>query len=151
VHLISGGGTGAPLMKALLDQGYTVSTGVVNVLDDDFESAKDLRVPLVAEVPFSQISEEAHRQNLQLIEESSMVVVSPFPVGPGNFRNLEAAKIALESGKQVVLVRPKDGPGIDFLGGKADSFINALIVSGAKTTEDLGRYLREVSKGRDES
>jgi len=141
VHLISGGGTGGPIMKALLDQGYSVSTGVVNVLDDDFVSANDLHIPVVAEVPFSQVSEEAHTENLRLISESSFVVISSFPVGPGNFKNLEAAKVALNSGKKVFIVRPKDVPSMDFVGGKADALIANLITSGATITEDISEVL----------
>jgi iron complex transport system ATP-binding protein len=141
VHVISGGGTGGPIMKALHDQGYSVSTGVVNALDDDFESARDLHIPVAAEVPFSQVSEEAHSENLRLISESSFVVVSSFPVGPGNFRNLEAARTALESGKKVFIVRPKDVTGIDFVGGKADALIASLIASGATVTEDVSEVL----------
>lgn len=149
VHLISGGGTGGPLMKILLDHGYTVSTGVVNVLDDDYVSAKDLKVPVVAEVPFSQISDDAHAQNLGMIKESSLVVVSAFPVGPGNFKNLEAAKSALDAGKEVIVLRPNTGPPIDFVGGRADSFIKGLIAAGASPTDDLGRTLKELSEGRE--
>jgi iron complex transport system ATP-binding protein len=148
VHLISGGGTGGPTMKALHDQGYSVSTGVVNVLDDDFVSAKDLHIPTVAEVPFSQVSEEAHSENLRLISESSFVVVSSFPVGPGNFRNLEAAKAALDSGKRVFIVRPKDVPSIDFVGGKADALIAGLITSGATVTEDISKVLVGIPERR---
>jgi len=148
VHLISGGGTGGPIMKALHDQGYSVSTGVVNVLDDDFVSAKDLHIPTVAEVPFSQVSEEAHSENLRRISESSFVVVSSFPVGPGNFRNLEAAKAALDSGKKVFIVRPKDVPSIDFVGGRADALIAGLITSGATVTEDISKVLVEFPERR---
>jgi iron complex transport system ATP-binding protein len=148
VHLISGGGTGGPIMKAMHDQGYSVSTGVVNVLDDDFVSAKDLHIPTVAEVPFSQVSEEAHSENLRLISESSFVVVSSFPVGPGNFRNLEAAKAALDSGKRVFIVRPKDVPSIDFVGGKADALIAGLITSGATVTEDISKVLVGIHERR---
>lgn len=131
VHLLCGGGTGGPLMKALADAGYSVSAGVLNVLDSDYESAKDVRIPVVAETPFAPIGPESHAENLRMMEESSIVVVSPFPVGPGNFRNLEAAKCALESGKRVLVVVPSDLSSIDFVGGKASEFIKGLISSGA--------------------
>ena len=131
VHLLCGGGTGGPLMKALTDAGYSVTAGVLNVLDSDFESAKDLRIPVVVEAPFSQIGPEAHAENLRMVQESSAVVVSPFPVGPGNFRNLEAARHALEQGKRVFVVVPKEFPSIDFVGGRASEFIKGLISSGA--------------------
>ncbi len=135
VHVISGGGTGSPIMQLLHDRGYGVSTGVINVLDSDYETARERHVPAVAEVPFSQVSEDAHEQNMNLIRESSCVIVSRFPVGPGNLRNLEAARDALKSGKRVVVVSPSGGPPIDFVGGRADRIISEMISSGATVVE----------------
>ncbi|MCS7116679.1 MAG: ABC transporter ATP-binding protein, partial [Nitrososphaerales archaeon] len=47
VHLICGGGSGASLMKLLVDIGYDVSVGVLNVLDTDHEVAQSLNLPVV--------------------------------------------------------------------------------------------------------
>lgn len=137
VHVICGGGTGGPVMKALLEGGYAVSAGVLNVLDSDYENATDLRIPVVAEVPFAQVSSESHAENIRLIEESSIVIVTPFPVGPGNLRNLEAAEKALALGKKVVVMLPPDGVDLDFVGGKATEAIKRLISSGAVTAKDV--------------
>ncbi len=131
VHLLCGGGSGGPLMKTLFDNGYSVSTGVLNVLDSDYEIANELHIPVVAEVPFAQISDEAHTENLRLLNEASFVIVSPFPVGPGNFKNLEAAEKALDMGKRVVVITPSDPEAIDFVGGKATTFVKNLINRGA--------------------
>lgn len=131
IHLLCGGGTGGPFMKALVDHGYSVSAGVLNVLDSDYENARDLRVPVVAEVPFAQISDETHEENIRLVGESPFVLVTRFPVGPGNFKNLEAARYALEIGKKVFIVSPETGVAIDFVGGNADTSIRGLIASGA--------------------
>ncbi|MBU1158165.1 MAG: ABC transporter ATP-binding protein [Candidatus Thermoplasmatota archaeon] len=131
VHLLCGGGSGGPLMKTLFDNGYSVSTGVLNVLDSDYEIANELHIPVVAEVPFAQISDEAHMENLRLLNEASFVIVSPFPVGPGNFKNLEAAENALVMGKRVVVIMPSDAGAIDFVGGKATTFVKNLISRGA--------------------
>jgi iron complex transport system ATP-binding protein len=131
VHVLCGGGTGGPVMKLLLDSGYSVSTGVLNVLDSDYQNANDLHLPVVAEVPFSQISPEAHAENMKLIDQAEYVIVSPFPVGPGNISNLEAAASALASGKKVFVIAAPAGHGIDFVGGRADSLIKGLISSGA--------------------
>ncbi len=146
-HVISGGGTGSPIMKALHDHGFGVSAGVVNVLDDDYLSAQELHIPVVAEVPFSQVSEEAHRENLRLIGQSSLVVVSSFPVGPGNIRNLEAVEAALAQGKRVLIVRPNDTRAIDFVGGKADAMIAELVKAGAEVVQDLSEVLQEMVGG----
>jgi len=131
VHVLCGGGVGGPVMKTLLDAGYGVSTGVLNVLDSDFENAKDLHIPTVPEVPFAAISEAAHEKNLSMIHESEAVVLAPFPVGPGNLRNMEAASTALSMGKRVVVIVPEQGKPIDFVGGKAEAAMKDLISSGA--------------------
>lgn len=133
-------------MKTLLDAGYGVSTGVLNVLDSDFENAKDLHIPAVPEVPFAAISEAAHEKNLGMIRECEAVVVSPFPVGPGNLRNMEAARAALSSGKRVVVILPDSGKSIDFVGGQADAVMKDLISSGAIPVEGIAEMLRRLQR-----
>jgi len=56
IHLICGGGSGSALMRRLIDQGYRVSAGVINVLDVDQETADFLEIPVVVEAPFSPIT-----------------------------------------------------------------------------------------------
>ena len=145
VHVLSGGGTGGPVMKALRDLGFSVSTGVLNVLDSDFESATDLRVPVIAEGPFTQIGEEAHGRNLRMIDESTLIVVSRFPVGPGNFKNLEAARYALDRGKKVFVLCDRRGQEIDFVGGKADTYISSLISSGAISVDSIEGLVSKIA------
>lgn len=145
VHILCGGGAGGSLMKSLFDLGYSVSAGVLNVLDSDFECAKDLNIPVAAEVPFAQIGPESHTENLRMADEASIVIVSPFPVGPGNFKNLEAAKHAVDSGKKVIVIVGEDLSTIDFVGGRAAEFIKGLISSGAievKSPDEAIKSLR---------
>jgi len=145
VHILSGGGTGGPILEALHDHGFSVSAGVLNVLDSDFEIANDLHLPVVAEIPFAQISNEAYANNLRMIDESSIVVVSRFPVGPGNFKNLEAAMHAVVAGKRVFVIQPIQAPNIDFVGGKADAYIKELISSGAVVVTGIGELVARLS------
>jgi iron complex transport system ATP-binding protein len=150
VHVLSGGGTGGPVLKALHDRGYSVSTGVLNVLDTDFENAKDLHIPTVAEIPFAQISDEAHSSNLSMIDESSAVVVTRFPVGPGNLKNLEAAMHAIAGSKKVFILTPPGGKDYDFVGGKAETLVERLVASGAiqvRNIHDLLSALKGVGVG----
>jgi len=149
VHVLSGGGTGGPVMKALHDWGFSISTGVLNVLDTDFESAKDLRIPIVPEIPFAQISDDSHSRNLKMIDESEAVVVTRFPVGPGNLRNLEAAIHAVAIKKRVFLLAPPEEKDYDFVGGRAKSLVERLLGSGAvqvRYIEDLQSALKGVGK-----
>ncbi len=146
-HVLCGGGTGGPVMKALLDHGYSVSAGVLNVLDSDFQNAEDLHITTVAEAPFAPIGESAHSENLRLISDASAVIVSPFPVGPGNIRNLEAASSALASGKKVYLLTPEPEKEVDFVNGRASAIITALIKSGAIQVTGIDDLLARLSRG----
>ncbi len=151
VHVLCGGGSGGPIMRALVDSGYALSVGVLNVLDSDYECASDLGIPIVAEVPFAQISDEMHSENIGHIDETQVVIVSPFPVGPGNFKNLEAAMYAVESGKKVLLVFGDRESRIDFVGGKADDFVKSLIDAGAIRVSSTDDMLRLMGEGGSES
>jgi iron complex transport system ATP-binding protein len=150
VHVLCGGGTGGPLLSGLIDAGYAPSAGVVNILDSDFELSEDIRIPVVTEVPFAQISNETHLQNLQRVMEAAAIVVTDFPVGPGNLKNLEAAVAALGKGKPVFIMNAETAEKRDFVGGKAKQLIDDLISRGAvkvngkqdlmaKLAERLGR------------
>jgi iron complex transport system ATP-binding protein len=145
VHLLCGGGAGGVVMKSLHDGGYSVTVGVLNVLDSDYENAKDMHIQVVAEAPFAPISADNHAENLRLVDQSIAVIVSPFPVGPGNLRNLEAATHAMESGKKVILLRPRDGQPVDFVDGKADALIKGLIISGATVVADVEELLSQLA------
>jgi len=131
VHLLCGGGSGGEIMRLLMEEGYSVSAGVVNVLDSDFENAKTLHIPVVMEVPFAQIGDEAYAQNLRAIEGAEMVVLADFPVGPGNLRNLEAAIWALKNGKKVLIIDPETIEKRDFVGNRAKDIIDELLGHGA--------------------
>jgi iron complex transport system ATP-binding protein len=144
VHVLCGGGSGGPILRELVEHGFSLSAGVLNVLDSDYDCALDLHIPVVAEVPFSQISDEANEENLRRIDEARSVVVSRFPVGPGNFKNLEAAKYALDRGKKVYVISAAGLPPIDFIGGRADSCLRALIAAGATEAPSVDELVRRL-------
>jgi len=144
VHVLCGGGTGGVLMRSLHERGFSVSAGVLNVLDSDFESAKDMHLPVIAEAPFAPISPENHELNLEMIRESDSVVASPFPVGPGNLKNLEAARIALRLRKRFYLIRSRPELAVDFVGGAAESIIKELISSGAVVVGSVDEALSAI-------
>ena len=135
VHMICGHGTGAPLMKLLLEHGYGVTTGVHSTLDTDYDAACTLGIPVVSEAPFSPITEENHKANLAMIDEASAIVVSNVPFGFGNLKNLEAAKVALERGKMTVIVEETPIQQRDFTDGKAQSLLEELKSKGAITVK----------------
>ncbi|MHC1585253.1 MAG: heme ABC transporter ATP-binding protein, partial [Candidatus Syntropharchaeia archaeon] len=117
IHLICGGGEGAPLMH-LLSRRYEVTAGVINLLDTDWEVAEQLGIKFVSEAPFSPITEESHQENLKLIDRADVVVLCNIPFGFGNLKNLEAAEFALKK-KKVIIMEETPIEKRDFTGGEA--------------------------------
>ncbi|MBU2617904.1 MAG: ABC transporter ATP-binding protein, partial [Euryarchaeota archaeon] len=118
VHIICGAGTGSQLMHTLLERGYQVTAGVLNVIDTDHETHQHLDIPIVSEAPFSPISCETHKANLGLIDQADVVVLTNVPFGYGNLKNLEAAEFALEN-KPVLLIEETPIEQRDFTQGEA--------------------------------
>ena len=141
IHLISGGGTGSPLMKILTDEGYSVTAGVLNLLDTDHETAQLLKIPTANEAPFSPITEEAHKANLQMISKANVLVIAPTQFGDGNLRNLNAAETGLKEGIPTIIL--EDGPidERDFTNGKATDYLTKLKNNGAVTVKSTSELL----------
>lgn len=114
VHVICGGGTGSGLLRELVDAGYDVSAGVLNALDSDEDTGRELGLPMAVEAPFSPVGDEAHAENLALIEAADLVVVTAVPVSHGNERNITAALYAAAAGKPVYAAAGL--PDVDFTG-----------------------------------
>jgi iron complex transport system ATP-binding protein len=151
IHVICGHGTGATLMKSLLEHGYTVTTGVLSTLDTDHDAARTLGIPVVSEAPFSPLTEENHKANLTMIDEASAIVVSEVPFGHRNLKNLEAAKAALERGKMTVLVEGKPIQKRDFTNGMAGELIKKMKSEGAITVKSHEEALSALGALKDTS
>jgi iron complex transport system ATP-binding protein len=141
IHLICGAGTGTALMKVLLDEGYSVTAGVLNVLDTDFETAQFLKIPVTTEAPFSPISEKTHKANLAMISEASTVVLTSVPFGYGNLQNLEAAIAAVERGIPTFVIEEVPIERRDFTKGKAKALLAELKSKDAEFVKDQNELL----------
>jgi len=119
VHLICGGGTGLHLMDKLVQNGYQLSCGVLNIGDSDWSKAKALGLPLVEEAPFSPIKPATYQKNQALIDQADVVVLLPIPFGPGNLGNLQQAREAQRQGKTVILLGADEISQRDYTGGQA--------------------------------
>ncbi|MCP8317316.1 MAG: ABC transporter ATP-binding protein [archaeon] len=146
VHIICGGGTGASLMRILLEHGYKISVGVLNVLDTDYEVACTLGIPVVSEAPFSSITEEVHKTNLNKIGNANVVILTDAPFGRGNLKNLGGAMMALEKGITTIVVEEKPIQERDFTGGYAQASYMELRRRGAIFVESYGRILPILEK-----
>jgi len=145
VHLICGAGTGTTLMKILVDEGYNVTVGVLNVLDTDYEAAQLLKIPVIGEAPFSPITEEAHSANLGMISNANAVVLTSVPFGYGNLRNLGAAEEALERGIPTFVIEEIPIERRDFTKGKAKKQLIELKNKGAISVRNQDELLSLVN------
>jgi iron complex transport system ATP-binding protein len=141
IHLICGAGTGTALMKVLLDEGYSVTAGVLNVLDTDFETTQFLKIPVTTEAPFSPITEKTQKANLAMISEASTVVLTSVPFGFGNLQNLEAALAAVARGIPTFVIEEVPIERRDFTGGKAKALLAELKSTGAEFVKDQNELL----------
>ena len=130
VHMVIGGGSSTPWLAALVSAGYTVTAGVVNLLDSDEQSATEMGIELVVEAPFNPISDESLSQLREVMLKSKAVVIGPVWVGNGNIANLKIAVEAQQQGIPVLLA----GDSLDdrdFTAGEASGIWAELISRGA--------------------
>jgi iron complex transport system ATP-binding protein len=141
IHLICGAGTGTALMKVLLNEGYSVTAGVLNVLDTDYETAQFLKIPVTTEAPFSPITEKTHKANLAMISKASTAVLTSVPFGYGNLKNLEAASAALDNGIPTFVIDEVPIERRDFTKGEANALFAELKSKGAEFVRDQSELL----------
>jgi iron complex transport system ATP-binding protein len=142
IHLICGAGTGTALMKILLDEGYSVTAGVLNVLDTDFETAQFLKIPVTTEAPFSPITEKTQKENFSMMSKASTIVVTSVPFGHGNLQNIENVKKALEKGIPTVIIDEVPIESRDFTQGRATEIFSELKRTGAAFVANQNELLQ---------
>ena len=65
--------------RQLADAGSDVTAGVLNALDTDEETGRELGLQMAVEAPLSTVGEEAHAENLELLRAADLVVLSAVP------------------------------------------------------------------------
>jgi iron complex transport system ATP-binding protein len=145
VHVVSGAGTGARLLYALASRGYTMTAGVLNVLDSDYDVAMELNVKTITEAPFSPITPEASALNLEAMNAADVIVISDVPFGWGNMKNLDA--VAEFAGrKPIIIVEGQETR--DFTNGKATEVLNLLKAQGAIVAGNADEAVEAVARAR---
>lgn len=148
VHVICGAGTGEPVFDLLLEQGIRVTAGVVNVGDSDQLAAERLGLRYVDEAPFTAIGDDTHQAHLRFVEDAAALLLTPFPLGPANTRNLEAARHALALGKPVFVMDAETVAVRDFSGGHASQRFERLLAEGAEPVRGVDEVIRRLTGAR---
>ncbi len=122
VHVIAGSGSAVSLMNELVDNGYNVSLGVINIGDSDYVAAKALEQDIVEEKPFSPITKENYEKNLELIKQADYVILTNIPIGFANIKNLKAAGEA----QNLIIVEKEPIEKRDYTKGEATKLYHEL-------------------------
>lgn len=132
VLVVSGAGSGAPLMRRLVLKGWSVAGAALNAGDADATLADALGIEYAAIPPFAPMDAAAAITVATLAEAADVIVVCPVPFGHGNIDNM---LVAVRAGRPLVLVGEIEGR--DFTGGAADSYWIEAVRSGAIVVPDL--------------
>jgi len=125
VHVVCGGGTGSNLMYKLVYNNFRVSAGVLNVLDSDWETAKNLGIQVVSEAPFSPISNSSYNENIKVMKSSDVIIITNVPFGNGNLKNLIAVK-KVSKEKNIISIEKDPIEVRDFTNGLATKIYNSI-------------------------
>ncbi len=141
VHIVAGGGSGGPYLRALVDEGYRVTVGAIHLLDSDTEIAERLGVPAAIEIPFAPLGAEVRNRNREFLAAARAVVVAPFAVGPSNLSNLEDL-IPYVGHVPILLVTDPPLGQRDFTHGRASDLWTQLREGGAQEVSSLPGVLQ---------
>jgi iron complex transport system ATP-binding protein len=116
IHIIAGGGSGALVMRALADARIAFSAGPLNIGDSDHTLALRLAGEVITEQPFAPVSEVTRQRLRARLQEISLLILCPMPIGPGNLALLEEAlAYSLRGGPVLLLLPSGDLPGSEEL------------------------------------
>ncbi len=145
VHVVGGGGAGAPILRALTEEGYRVTAGALHLLDTDAETADSLGVVAAVEAPFAPLSPDTRARHRVLLGEARAIIVAPFAVGPSNLANLEDL-LPFARATPVIVLEPSPGTRLDFSEGAATRARDDLRSAGATFVADVPAAVREVAR-----
>jgi iron complex transport system ATP-binding protein len=151
VHLVCGGGTGSDILYLLRAAGFTVTCGVLNVLDTDYGTAVHLGIPAVAEPPFHGITTASLAAVREWLDRADAIVVTAMPIGPGNLDNI---RVLLDYPEKPIFLYSGNGSARmeDCTGGEADKVLAEIEARGAARVggaEDLITLLSQQQIGRE--
>ncbi|GAC1359568.1 MAG: ABC transporter ATP-binding protein [Ktedonobacteraceae bacterium] len=166
VHLISGGGSGEVMMRALADEHISFSIGALNIGDSDYTLALRLANHVIVEQPYAPISQQSLEQVRVSLTQVSRLIVCPTPIGFGNIALLREAVVAAQQGLPVVVLASTDTTGIpddviemddglvqrtgmaarDYTGGEGVKLVGELLQTGAIVVDSVGEAIEYVKR-----
>jgi iron complex transport system ATP-binding protein len=111
IFVVAGAGTGSSVYRLLTKHGYAISTGILPENDIDYQIASSIGATIVNSPAYENISPETYQEALRLLQASSQVIDSGFPLGMMNQMNVLLLQYALESHKPLHVLRDRSQSG----------------------------------------
>ncbi|HLJ33698.1 MAG TPA: ABC transporter ATP-binding protein [Ktedonobacteraceae bacterium] len=167
VHVMAGGGSGAVMMRALADAAIPFTAGALNIGDSDHTLALRLASHVITEQPYAPISPQTAAQVRESLEQASVLILCPTPIGPGNLSLLQEAVDAAQHGLPVIVLAAQNAPqnipsatfitqneqvqhrelaSRDYTGGAGLQLLNELVATGAITVDSVAEAVELTKK-----
>ena len=143
VHVVSGSGTGAAILRRLVLEGFEVSAGALSSEDTDGAVAGALGLLMRETAPFAAMTDADEAAARALASVADVIVAVATPYGPENLGNLRAVA---HRAADTVLVGAMT-VAMDFSRGEATALWDGLADAGARSCaepRDLVRCIEEV-------
>ncbi len=165
VHLLSGGGSGEVMMRALADEHIPFISGALNIGDSDYTLALRLAEQVIVEQPYAPISQASLEQVRASLERVALLIICPTPIGAGNVALLREAVSAAQRGLSVLLVATPDTRDVggavetddgllertgmaarDYTGGEGVQLAGELLQHGAIVVRSVGEAIEQIKQ-----
>jgi iron complex transport system ATP-binding protein len=144
-HIICGAGSGKEIAKWFKGRGVTVTMGILSPMDSDYIVAKSLSINAIVEEPFRSISPEMVEKHKKVIEKSSIVIITDFPVGNGNIDNID---ILLHCNKQIFIIEKSQPESRDYTADRRFTVIWNEIKKKAKVFNNENDFYNFIEANR---
>jgi iron complex transport system ATP-binding protein len=122
VHVIAGGGRGAPVLARLAAAGFALSVGPLGEGDTDLPAARLCGARVLTHRPFAPIDDATDAEHRRWVREADMVILADVCWGQANLRNL----IAAEEARRLIIIEGEPIARRDFTGGVATALLRQL-------------------------
>ena len=167
VHVMAGGGSGAVMMRALADAAIPFTAGALNIGDSDHTLALRLASHVITEQPYAPISPHTAKEVRESLEQASVLILCPTPIGPGNLVLLQEAVHAAQRGLPVILLAIQNAPqnippatfitqneqvqqnavaSRDYTGGAGLQLLNELVAAGVHSVSSVSEAVELTKK-----
>ncbi len=151
VFVVGGAGKATGIYRMLTRNNVGFCTGILHENDVDCHIAETIGVVTVKEKPFQNIGLQAYREAKNLLQETSLVVDTGFPIAESNSSNRKLVLEALQDGQRVCTMRDEKENKLVY-GDWADKMIYCQTATeilqhcnGAQTFHERKKRIRSVN------